>query len=67
MKKIYTGVALALLAVIGVQAQELTDEQMNKLEQVDQAFAQQATTFEVLIKNKLTELAIELVSQAQNF
>lgn len=54
------GIAAAVLLVGGVQAQILTDQQEGQLQAVEQGFAQQATIFEGLMKNKLTELAIEL-------
>lgn len=54
------GIAAAVLIAGGVQAQELTDRQQSELLAVEQGFAQQATVFEGLMKNKLTELAIEL-------
>ncbi len=54
------GIAVAALIVSGAQAQELTDQQQGELQAVEQGFAQQATIFEGLMKNKLTELAIEL-------
>jgi hypothetical protein len=54
------GVAVAALIVSGAQAQELSEQQQGELQAVEQGFAQQATIFEGLMKNKLTELAIEL-------
>ncbi len=55
-----TGIALAVMVAVGSHAQELTPEQTGKLTEVGQGFSQQATVFEGLMKNKLTELAIEL-------
>ncbi len=60
MKKgLIVGVALAA-CLAGSHAQELTAEQTNKLKEVGIGLSQQATVFEGLMKNKLTELALEL-------
>ena len=53
------GIVLAA-CIAGSQAQELTVEQANKLQEVGIGLSQQATVFEGLMKNKLTELALEL-------
>lgn len=61
MNKVKTiGFAAALLLAGSVQAQELTAEQSAELLKVSQGFSQQATVFEGLMKNKLTDLALEL-------
>ena len=54
------GVVFAALMVGGVHAQELSRDQTEQLAEIGQGFSQQATVFEGLMKNKLTELAIEL-------
>jgi hypothetical protein len=54
------GITLVAWSVVGSHAQELTREQAGQLAEVSQGFSQQATVFEGLINNKLTELAIEL-------
>ncbi|MEN8255990.1 MAG: hypothetical protein ABFR33_11040 [Verrucomicrobiota bacterium] len=54
------GIAIAVLMAGGAQAQELDQKQEDKLVEVDQGFSQQATVFEGLMKNKLTDLAVEL-------
>ncbi len=54
------GIAVAAMLATGSHAQELSPEQQGKLAEVGQGFSQQATVFEGLMKNKLTELAIEL-------
>ncbi|MEN7973530.1 MAG: hypothetical protein ABFR47_06810 [Verrucomicrobiota bacterium] len=54
------GLVLAGLMIGGAQAQELNQEQEKKLGEVALGFSQQATVFEGLMKNKLTELALEL-------
>ena len=53
------GIVLAA-CIAGSQAQEITIEQANKLQEVGIGLSQQATVFEGLMKNKLTELALEL-------
>ena len=61
MKKLpVIGIALAVLLTAGTYAQELSQGQEEQLEAIGQGFSQQATVFEGLMKNKLTELAIEL-------
>ena len=59
MKKLSILALVAALAC-GASAQELTEAQANELIEVGQGFAQQATVFESLMQNKLTELAVEL-------
>jgi hypothetical protein len=54
------GIAFAALIVGGAQAQELSAEQQAELAAIGQGLAQQATVFDGLMNNKLTELAIEL-------
>lgn len=59
-KRAFIGFAAALLIAGGVQAQELTAEQSAELLNVSRGFSQQATVFEGLMGNKMTELALEL-------
>ena len=60
MKKLpMIGMTLAALVAFQAQAQ-LSEGQQVKLIDVAQGFSQQATVFEGLMQNKLTELAIEL-------
>ncbi len=60
MKKIpIIGIAVAMFAAGQIQAQ-LSEGQEVELMEVAQGFSQQATVFEGLMQNKLTELAIEL-------
>jgi len=55
-----TGIAVAGLMATGAQAQDLSQDQAEKLVEIGQGFSQQATVFEGLMKTKLTELAVEL-------
>ena len=55
-----TGIALAGMMATGAQAQDLSQDQAEKLVEIGQGFSQQATVFEGLMKAKLTELAVEL-------
>jgi hypothetical protein len=57
---LFTGIVAALLAAGAVHAQQLSTDQTGELLRVGEEFSQQATIFEGLMKNKLTELAIEL-------
>lgn len=60
MKKLpIIGMAAAALMAVQAQAQ-LNDTQTAELYEVAQGFSQQATVFEGLMQNKLTQLAIEL-------
>ena len=54
------GITAIALMTSGAQAQGLTDQQEVKLAEISQGFSQQATVFDGLMQNKLTELAIEL-------
>lgn len=54
------GITVIALMAGGVQAQGLTDQQEVALAEISQGFSQQATVFDGLMQNKLTELAIEL-------
>ena len=60
MKYILTIVLTTLLLAAGADAQALTDTQEMQLDEIGRGFSQQAKVYEGLIKNKLTELAIEL-------
>lgn len=54
------GIVFAALIVGGAQAQELSAEQQAEIAAIGQGLSQQATVFDGLMNNKLTELAIEL-------
>lgn len=54
------GITAVALMADGAHAQGLTDRQEGKLAEISKGLSQQATVFEGLMQNKLTELAIEL-------
>jgi len=61
MKKLLIiGMVLAFTLGAGVQAKDLTPEQINELARIDEGFSEKANAFEGRLQNKLTELAIEL-------
>lgn len=53
-------IILAIWGVVGAQAQDLSEPQKSRLQEIEQGFVQQATMFEGLVQNKLVELATEL-------
>jgi hypothetical protein len=59
-KQVLAVTAMAVLVGSTAHAQQLSGEQAGQLLEVGQEFSQQAIIFEGLMKNKLTELAIEL-------
>ncbi len=59
MKKTLTIIAAALLA-FSAPAQQLSEEQKGQLENLSTEYIQQAAMFQSLIRDKLTDLALEL-------